>query len=55
MAKFFIEWKETVWYGTLVEADTLEEAQEKFHDGQMMDIEQVDNTFEGITHIEESV
>ena len=55
MAKFFIEWKETVWYGTLIEADTLEEAQEKFNLGHMNDIEQVDQIFEGITHIEESV
>ena len=55
MAKFFVEWQETVWYGTEVEADTIEEARERFENNEYGSIEQVDNTFEGITHIEECV
>lgn len=53
MAKFFVEWKETVWYGTEVEADTIEDARERFENNEYGNIEMVDNTFEGITFIEE--
>ena len=55
MAKFSIEWKESVWYITEIEADTAEDARERFENNEYGNIEMVDNTFEGITFIEECV
>ena len=53
MAKFNVEWSERVWYATEVEADTIEEAKERFYSGEIGYIEQIDNAIEEITNVEE--
>lgn len=53
MAKFEIQWAETVWYSTEVEADSAEEAKELFYEGQFTGAEQIDNYFEEIRTINE--
>jgi len=55
MAKFEIQWAETVWYSTEVEADSAEEAKELFYEGQFAGAEQIDNYFEEIRSVEEIV
>lgn len=53
MKLFKIEWSETVYYETTIEADTVEEAEESFFNGNADDIKQVDSNFEDISLIEE--
>ena len=53
MAKFSIEWTETTWYTTFIEADTLEEARELFNNGDCGSSDQIDSYFEEIRSIEE--
>ena len=53
MAKFEIQWAETVWYTTIIEADTVDEARELFNDGEFSDSDQIDSYFEEIRMISE--
>jgi hypothetical protein len=53
MAKFEIQWAETVWYTTIIEADTVDEARELFYDGEFTDSDQIDSYFEEIRMISE--
>ena len=53
MAKFEIQWAETVWYTTIIEADTVDEAKELFYDGEFSDSDQMDSYFEEIRMISE--
>jgi hypothetical protein len=53
MAKFAIDWMEKVWYTTVIEADDIEEAKRLFFNYEGGSREEIDNTFEYITHIEE--
>ena len=55
MAKFSIEWKESVWYITEIEADTAEDAKQLFLNGEFEIHDRVDGIFEDITFIEECV
>lgn len=55
MAKFSIEWKESVWYITEIEADTAEDARQLFLNGEFEIHDRVDGIFEDITFIEECV
>ena len=54
MAKFSFDWTETVYFNTVIEADTIEEARIKFYSNDI-DGEIMGSDFEGITHIEECV
>ena len=53
MAKFEIQWEETVRYTTIIEADTVDEARELFNDGEFSDSDQIDSYFEEIRMISE--
>ena len=53
MAKFEIQWEETVRYTTIIEADTVDEARELFNDGEFSDSDQMDSYFEEIRMISE--
>ena len=55
MAKFSIEWKESVWYITEIEADTAEDARQLFLNGEFEIHDRVDGIFEDITFIVECV
>lgn len=52
MAKFSFDWLETVYYNTVIEADTIEEAKRIFHSNDI-DGEVCERDFEYVTHIEE--
>jgi len=53
MAKFSFEWKENVYYNTVIEADTREEAERIFYSNDPFMVEETDRDFEYVTHIEE--
>lgn len=53
MAKFSFDWKETVYFNTVIEADTIEDAKRIFHSNDELDEELMEREFEYITHIEE--
>ena len=55
MAKFSIEWKESVRHITEIEADTAEDARQLFLNGEFEIHDRVDGIFEDITFIEECV
>ena len=52
MSKFSFDWVEKVYYNTVIEADTIEEARIKFHSNDI-DGEIMERDFEYVTHIEE--
>lgn len=53
MAKFSFDWTETVYFNTVIEADTIEEARIKFHSIVDIDGEIRERDFEYVIGIEE--
>ena len=53
MAKFSFDWMEKVYYNTVIEADTREEAERIFYSNDPYIVEETDCEFEYVTGIEE--
>ena len=53
MKKFEYTWVESVWYSTTIEANTQDEADELFDDGQIGTPKQIDSYFEEVTSVKE--
>ena len=52
MKEFEIEFSETIWFKTIIEAETIEEARKLFLDGEFYDCEEVGREFNGMTSID---
>ena len=53
MAKFSFDWKVTVYYNAVIEADTIEDAKRMFHSNKFNNPKETDRDFDYVTRIEE--
>ena len=53
MKEFIVEFTETVTYKTIIEAESIDDAEEKFMNGDFNDCQEIDRVFESVCNIEE--